>query len=191
MVVNVLEMLATHSYNEPTVIMASVHISAGRVSKLLSSEPFSSGLVQYSTPAVLYVLPTSDDLKCLVDQRYDEYFEPPTVDTPLPSVAVAPVPNNSNGVSMSVSIDQSCTISKSVSFIAESSIFLRTLKHCSRLFFLKLVHFLLLMMFRSTTHLLLSLHLRPLLQEILIRLHHFLTLNHMNNFEKWSNDNTF
>lgn len=49
--VNVYVMLATNFYNELSVQMASAHISVGPASKLLSSEPTSSVIVQHPTPA--------------------------------------------------------------------------------------------------------------------------------------------
>jgi hypothetical protein len=61
--------------------MAPVHISAGPASKLLSPEPFSSGLVQHPTPAVPYVPNTNEILKILFDPMIVEYFETPTDDT--------------------------------------------------------------------------------------------------------------
>ena len=76
------------------------------MSKQLSSEPISSGLVQYPTPAIPYVPPTDEDLKILFDSMFDEHFETPIDDTWSPSVTTAPVPYNSNGLSVSTLIDQ-------------------------------------------------------------------------------------
>ena len=49
---------------------------------------------------------TYKDLKILFDSIFDEHFETPTDDTTTPSVATAPVPNNSSGLSVSTLIDQ-------------------------------------------------------------------------------------
>ena len=62
--------------------------------------------VLYSVPLlhVPYVPPTDKDLEILVDPMVDEYFEPPTIDTPVPPAVTVHVPNGLNGPPFPISI---------------------------------------------------------------------------------------
>ncbi|GKB66541.1 hypothetical protein Tco_0927953, partial [Tanacetum coccineum] len=54
----------------------------------------------------LYVLPTNKDLEILFQQIFDEYFEPPSVERPVPPATAVQVPVVSVGTPSSTTIDQ-------------------------------------------------------------------------------------
>ena len=54
---------------------APEHTSSRPAPNLLSPGPISSGLVQYSTPAVLYVNPTSENLKSFLSYPFSQKTE--------------------------------------------------------------------------------------------------------------------
>ncbi|GKE33455.1 retrovirus-related pol polyprotein from transposon TNT 1-94 [Tanacetum coccineum] len=73
---------------------------------LLMSGQISSGLVPNPIPTVPYVPPTNKDLEILFQPMFDEYFEPPRVERPVPPAPSALVPVISTGTSSSITIDQ-------------------------------------------------------------------------------------
>nr|GEX09553.1 putative ribonuclease H-like domain-containing protein [Tanacetum cinerariifolium] len=84
----------------------SVDSSSGPSPNLLTPGPVSFGLVPNPTPAVPYVPFTNKALEILFQLMFDEYFEPPTIDRPVPLAPAAQVLDNPNGPSVSISVDQ-------------------------------------------------------------------------------------
>nr|GEY40206.1 retrovirus-related Pol polyprotein from transposon TNT 1-94 [Tanacetum cinerariifolium] len=74
--------------------------------KLKAKADISYGLVLNPTPAVPYVPPTNKKLEILFQSMFDEYFEPPTIDRPIPPAPAAQVLDNPTGPSVSISVDQ-------------------------------------------------------------------------------------
>ncbi|GJU10156.1 retrovirus-related pol polyprotein from transposon TNT 1-94 [Tanacetum coccineum] len=93
------------TFDELTEQTAPVHSSSGPAPNLLTPGPISSGLVPNSAPAIPYVPPTNKDLELLFQPMFDEYFETPTGDHPMPPVPAAPTPAILTGPSVSISFD--------------------------------------------------------------------------------------
>ncbi|GJW25540.1 putative reverse transcriptase domain-containing protein [Tanacetum coccineum] len=86
--------------------MAPVQIRLGPAPILLTPGQISSGLVPNPIRAPLYVPPTYKDLELLFQPMFDEYFEPPRVERPVPSAPVVHVPVNLVGTPSSTTVDQ-------------------------------------------------------------------------------------
>ncbi|GKE84135.1 retrovirus-related pol polyprotein from transposon TNT 1-94 [Tanacetum coccineum] len=71
-------------FDELTGQMAHVHISLGPDPILMTPGQISSGLVPNPVPTAPYVPPTNKDLEILFQPMFDEYFEPPSVERPVP-----------------------------------------------------------------------------------------------------------
>ncbi|GKA98051.1 integrase, catalytic region, zinc finger, CCHC-type containing protein [Tanacetum coccineum] len=93
------------TFDELTEQTAPVHSSSGPAPNLLTPGPISSGLVPNSAPAIPYVPPTNKDLELLFQPMFDEYFETPTGDHPMPPVPAAPTLAIPTGPSVSISFD--------------------------------------------------------------------------------------
>ncbi|GJX84843.1 hypothetical protein Tco_0335617 [Tanacetum coccineum] len=78
--------------------MAPVHISTGPEPILLMLGQISSGLVPDLILAVPYVPSTNKYLEILFQPMFDEYFEPPSVERPVPPAHAFQVPVVSVGV---------------------------------------------------------------------------------------------
>ncbi|GJT71203.1 retrovirus-related pol polyprotein from transposon TNT 1-94 [Tanacetum coccineum] len=83
-----------------------IHSSPGPVPNLLMHGPTNSGLVPNPPLAAPYVPPTNKELEILFQLMFDDYFEPHTVDRPVPPAPTAQVPVNPTGLSVSISVDQ-------------------------------------------------------------------------------------
>ncbi|GKA84790.1 retrovirus-related pol polyprotein from transposon TNT 1-94 [Tanacetum coccineum] len=73
---------------------------------LMKPGQISSGLVPNPFPATPYVLPTNKDLEILFQPMFDEYFEPPSAERPVPPAPAVQVPVVSAGTPSSISIYQ-------------------------------------------------------------------------------------
>ncbi|GJS66296.1 retrovirus-related pol polyprotein from transposon TNT 1-94 [Tanacetum coccineum] len=93
-------------FDELTKHMAHLHISSRPKPILLTPRQISSGLVPNPVPVTPYVPPTNKDLEILFQPMFDEYFEPLSVERPVPPAPVAQVPVNSVGTPSSTTIDQ-------------------------------------------------------------------------------------
>ncbi|GJW05630.1 putative ribonuclease H-like domain-containing protein [Tanacetum coccineum] len=71
-------------FGELTEPMAPVHLSTGPEPILLTLGQISLGLVPDPVLAALYVPPINKDLEILFQPMFDEYFEPPGVERPVP-----------------------------------------------------------------------------------------------------------
>nr|GEU99250.1 copia protein [Tanacetum cinerariifolium] len=72
----------------------------------LTPRQISSGLVPDPVHAAPYVPPTDKDLKILFQPMFDEYIEPPHVESHVSPIPAVPVPVNSAGTPSSTIIDQ-------------------------------------------------------------------------------------
>ncbi|GKB12721.1 retrovirus-related pol polyprotein from transposon TNT 1-94 [Tanacetum coccineum] len=114
-------------FNELTEPMAPVHISIGPEPILLTPGQISSGLVPDHVPAAPYVSPTNKDLEILFQPMFDEYFEPPGVEMPIPPAPPAvQVPVVSSGIPSSTTIDQDAP---SISYSPSSSVVQPPISH--------------------------------------------------------------
>ncbi|GJS18099.1 retrovirus-related pol polyprotein from transposon TNT 1-94 [Tanacetum coccineum] len=95
-----------NQFDELTEHMAPVHISSGPEPILLTPRQISSGLVPNLVPAAPYVPPTNKDLEILFQPMFDEYFEPPIVERPVPPALAIQVPVVLAGTPFSTTIDQ-------------------------------------------------------------------------------------
>nr|GEV24475.1 retrovirus-related Pol polyprotein from transposon TNT 1-94 [Tanacetum cinerariifolium] len=93
-------------FDELTEHMAPVPISAGPEPILLTLGKISSGLVPNPVPAASCVPPTNKDLEILFQSMFDGYFEPPSVERPVPPVHAVQVLAVSAGTPSSTTIDQ-------------------------------------------------------------------------------------
>ncbi|GJZ59747.1 integrase, catalytic region, zinc finger, CCHC-type containing protein [Tanacetum coccineum] len=93
------------TFDELTEQAAPVHSSSGPAPNLLTPGPISSGLIPNSAPAIPYVPPTNKDLELLFQPMFDEYFETPTGDHPMPLVPAAPTAAIPTGPSVFISFD--------------------------------------------------------------------------------------
>nr|GEU87290.1 hypothetical protein [Tanacetum cinerariifolium] len=111
-------------FNELTEPMAPVHLSTGPAPIFLTPGQISSGLVPNPILAAPYVPPTKD-LEILFQSMFDEYLEPPRVETPVSPTATVQVLVNSAGTPSSTTIDQdapSLSISPSSSALQSHSL---------------------------------------------------------------------
>ncbi|GJV11388.1 retrovirus-related pol polyprotein from transposon TNT 1-94 [Tanacetum coccineum] len=86
--------------------MAPVHISTGCEPILLTPRQISLGLVPDPVPTAPYVPPTNKDLEILFQLMFNEYFEPPGVERPVPPAPPVQIPVVSAGTPSSTTIDQ-------------------------------------------------------------------------------------
>ncbi|GJY12276.1 retrovirus-related pol polyprotein from transposon TNT 1-94 [Tanacetum coccineum] len=93
-------------FDELTKHMALVHISLEPEPILLMPGQISSGFVPNPVPTTPYVPPTNKDLEMLFQPMFDEYFEPPSVERPVPPALAAQVPVYSVDTLSSTTIDQ-------------------------------------------------------------------------------------
>ncbi|GKF87292.1 hypothetical protein Tco_0258169, partial [Tanacetum coccineum] len=93
-------------FDEMSEPMAHVHISTGPEPILLTPRQISSGLVPNPVPAAPYVPPTNKDMEILFKPMFNEYFETPSVERPVPPAPAVPVPVHSAGTPSSTTIDQ-------------------------------------------------------------------------------------
>ncbi|GJU75327.1 retrovirus-related pol polyprotein from transposon TNT 1-94 [Tanacetum coccineum] len=93
-------------FDELTEQMAPVHISSGPEPNLLTPGPISSGLIPNHVPAAPYVSPTNKELEILFQPMFYKYFEPPSVERPVPSAPAVQAPIISAGTPSSTTIDQ-------------------------------------------------------------------------------------
>ncbi|GJR19573.1 retrovirus-related pol polyprotein from transposon TNT 1-94 [Tanacetum coccineum] len=96
------KLFTSHSMSWQTAL---VHSSSGPAPNLLTPGPKSSGLVPNSAPAIPYVPLTNKDLELLFQPMFDEYFETPTGDHPMPPVPAAPTQAIPTDPSVSISFD--------------------------------------------------------------------------------------
>nr|GEW66820.1 hypothetical protein [Tanacetum cinerariifolium] len=93
-------------FDELTEPMALVHLSTGPAPIFLTPGQISSGIVPNLVPVAPYVPPTNKDLEILFQPMFDEYMEPPCVETPIFSAPAVQVLVNSAGTPSSTTIDQ-------------------------------------------------------------------------------------
>ncbi|GKC22667.1 retrovirus-related pol polyprotein from transposon TNT 1-94, partial [Tanacetum coccineum] len=93
-------------FDELTEPMAPVHISTGCEPILLMPRQISSGLVPDLVPTAPYVPPTNKDLEILLQLMFNEYFEPPGVERPVPPAPPVQILVVSAGTPSSTTIDQ-------------------------------------------------------------------------------------
>ncbi|GJW56917.1 retrovirus-related pol polyprotein from transposon TNT 1-94 [Tanacetum coccineum] len=86
----------------------------------------SSGLIPDLVPAAHYVPPTNRDLEILFQPMFDEYFEPPGVERPIPPASAVQVPVISARTPSSTTIDQDAP---STSYSPSSSIVQPPISH--------------------------------------------------------------
>nr|GEV93394.1 retrovirus-related Pol polyprotein from transposon TNT 1-94 [Tanacetum cinerariifolium] len=94
------------TFDELTEQTTHIHSSSGPSPNLLTPGPISSGLVPKPTPAVPYVPPTNKELGIFFQSMFDEYFEPPTVNRPVPPALAAQVLDNPTSPFASIFVDQ-------------------------------------------------------------------------------------
>nr|GEV82441.1 hypothetical protein [Tanacetum cinerariifolium] len=86
------------NYNQELILEYSLVMhQAGKIS---------SGLVPNLVPVTPYVPPTNKDLEILFKQMFDEYLEPPRVETPVSPASAVQTLVNSAGTPSSTTIDQ-------------------------------------------------------------------------------------
>ncbi|GJZ00566.1 retrovirus-related pol polyprotein from transposon TNT 1-94 [Tanacetum coccineum] len=68
--------------------------------------PKRKGLIPNPVPAAPYVPPTNKVLETLFQPMFDEYFEPPSIERPVPTAPVPQVPVPLTGTPSSTTIDQ-------------------------------------------------------------------------------------
>ncbi|GJU74618.1 retrovirus-related pol polyprotein from transposon TNT 1-94 [Tanacetum coccineum] len=113
-------------FDELTELMAPAHISTGPEPILLTLGKISSGLVPDHVPAAPYVPPTNKDLEMLFQPMFDEYFEPPGIERPVPPTPAVQVLVVSAGSPSSTTIDQDAP---STSYSPSSSVVQPPISH--------------------------------------------------------------
>ncbi|GJW52711.1 retrovirus-related pol polyprotein from transposon TNT 1-94 [Tanacetum coccineum] len=93
-------------FDELSEPMAPVHISSGPKPMLLTPRQISSGLVPNPVPAAPYVPLTNKYLEILFRLMFNEYLEPPSVETPVPPAPAVHVLVVSAGTPSFTIIDQ-------------------------------------------------------------------------------------
>nr|GEX84557.1 hypothetical protein [Tanacetum cinerariifolium] len=93
-------------FDELTEPMAPVHISTRTEHILLTPGQISSGLVPDPVPTAPYVPPTNKDMEILFQPMFDEYLEPPSVESAVPPAPVVQFLVVSAGIPSSTTIDQ-------------------------------------------------------------------------------------
>ncbi|GJS22160.1 integrase, catalytic region, zinc finger, CCHC-type containing protein [Tanacetum coccineum] len=86
--------------------MALMHISTGPEPILMTPRQISSGLVPNPVPTAPYVPPTNKDLEILFQPMFNEYFDPLSVERPVPPALAVQVPIVSADTPSSTIIDQ-------------------------------------------------------------------------------------
>ncbi|GKE49444.1 hypothetical protein Tco_1480702 [Tanacetum coccineum] len=104
------------TFDELTEQTAPVHIRTGPEPILLIPGQISLELVSNLVDAAPYVPLTNKKLEILFQPMFDEYFETPSVEQPIPPATTAQVPVPSAGTPLSTIIDQdACSTSHSPS----------------------------------------------------------------------------
>ncbi|GJU10315.1 retrovirus-related pol polyprotein from transposon TNT 1-94 [Tanacetum coccineum] len=85
---------------------APMHISIGLEPILMTLGQISSGLIPNPVPTAPYVPPTNKDIEILFQSMFDEYFEPPRVERPVPPTPTVQVLVVLAGTPSSTAIDQ-------------------------------------------------------------------------------------
>ncbi|GJS17381.1 hypothetical protein Tco_0411853 [Tanacetum coccineum] len=93
-------------FDELAEQMAPVHISSGPEPILMTPGKINSGIVPNLVPAAPYVPLTNKDLEILFQPMFDEYFEPPSIERPVPPAPAVQVLIISSGTPSSTTIDQ-------------------------------------------------------------------------------------
>ncbi|GKD04377.1 hypothetical protein Tco_1179351 [Tanacetum coccineum] len=93
-------------FDELTEHMAPMHISSGPQPILMTPGQISSGFVPNPVPTAPYVPSTNKHLKNLFQPMFDEYFEPPSVESPIPPAPTVQVLIVSADTPSSTIIDQ-------------------------------------------------------------------------------------
>ncbi|GJR08376.1 retrovirus-related pol polyprotein from transposon TNT 1-94 [Tanacetum coccineum] len=93
-------------FDELTEHMAPVHLSTRPEPNLLTPGQISLGLLPNLVSVAPYVPPTNKDLEILFQPMFDEYFEPPIVERPIPPALAIQVPVVSADTPSSIRIDQ-------------------------------------------------------------------------------------
>ncbi|GKE41956.1 retrovirus-related pol polyprotein from transposon TNT 1-94 [Tanacetum coccineum] len=93
-------------FDELTKHMAPVYINTGPEPILMTSGQISSWLVPNPVPIAPYVPPTNKDLEILFQLMFDEYFEPSSVERPVPPALAVQVLVILAGTPSSTTIDQ-------------------------------------------------------------------------------------
>ncbi|GKF27445.1 retrovirus-related pol polyprotein from transposon TNT 1-94, partial [Tanacetum coccineum] len=83
-----------------------VHSSPGPTPNFLTFGPISSRLVPNPPPVVPYIPRTNKELEILFHPMFDDYFEPHTIDRPVPPAPATQVPVNPIDPSVSIFVDQ-------------------------------------------------------------------------------------
>ncbi|GKC17568.1 retrovirus-related pol polyprotein from transposon TNT 1-94, partial [Tanacetum coccineum] len=94
------------TFDELTGQTAPVHSCPGPAPNLLTPGPISSGLVPNPPLAAPHVPLTNKELEILFQPMFDDYFEPHTVDQPVPLALATQVLVNPIDPSVSISVDQ-------------------------------------------------------------------------------------
>ncbi|GKB57706.1 retrovirus-related pol polyprotein from transposon TNT 1-94 [Tanacetum coccineum] len=94
------------TFDELTEQMDYVLICTGPEPILLTPRKISSGLVPNFVPASPYVPPTNKELEILFQPMFDEYFETPSVEQPVPPAPAVQVKIISADTPSSTTIDQ-------------------------------------------------------------------------------------
>ncbi|GKA82499.1 hypothetical protein Tco_0789247 [Tanacetum coccineum] len=102
------EPIATASYTQKLSPIHTLHNKTppGPAPNLLTPRPISSGLVPNPPPAAPYVPPTNKELEILFQSMFDDYFEPHTVDRPVPPAPATQFLVNPIDPSVSIFVDQ-------------------------------------------------------------------------------------
>ena len=84
--------------------MAPAQISSGPEPNPMTPGQLSLGLTPDNVPTTPYTPPSNKDLEILFQPMFDEYFEPPSVERPVPSAPAVVVPVDSTSASLSTRI---------------------------------------------------------------------------------------
>ncbi|GKE55702.1 retrovirus-related pol polyprotein from transposon TNT 1-94, partial [Tanacetum coccineum] len=93
-------------FNELSEPVAPMHISTGPDPILLTHRQISSGLVPNPVPVAPYVPPTNKELEILFQPMFDEYFDTPSVEQPVPPALAVQVPVVLVGTPSSTTVDK-------------------------------------------------------------------------------------
>ncbi|GKA99418.1 retrovirus-related pol polyprotein from transposon TNT 1-94 [Tanacetum coccineum] len=93
-------------FDELTKHMAPVHINTRPEPILMTPGQISSWLVPNPVPVAPYVPPTNKDLEILFQMMFDEYFEPSSVERPVPPALAVQVPVVLAGTPSSTTVGQ-------------------------------------------------------------------------------------
>ncbi|GJV96049.1 retrovirus-related pol polyprotein from transposon TNT 1-94 [Tanacetum coccineum] len=109
-------------FDELSEPMAPVQLSVEPTPMFFMPGQISLGLVPNLVPTAPYVPPTNKELEILFQPMFDEYLEPPHVESPISPALAVPVPVNSASTPSSTTIDQDApSLSHSSSSLALQS----------------------------------------------------------------------